>query len=316
MSNKAVGMLPLVLFYCFVVNVDAAACPDAVLISPCVCKLTGDQVDMTCAGLLSLQSLSDIFGRTFPTTDMHSIIISGSKLGPLPSDVFKGKSFEMIQFTDNQLTSFDNPSIFSSSKTRLTSLILNQDADDWTFNFANVQGFDLLTSMQITGYNLLLSGTLSSTSLTQLFIQSDLITTLPSFGSLPNLSLLDLDGNTIETLPTNSFTGVNSLTEVYLGHNKLVSLPTGTLTLTSPAVLIVDLSSNLIDSFSTGWITGNYKIKKGSSIEIHQSSFELLYFRINFVNIIAAIKQLHYAIGSFSFRRHFQGTATKWPFTD
>ena len=309
-------MLPLVLFYCFVVNVDAAACPDAVLISPCVCKLTGDQVDMTCAGLLSLQSLSDIFGRTFPTTDMHSIIISGSKLGPLPSDVFKGKSFEMIQFTDNQLTSFDNPSIFSSSKTRLTSLILNQDADDWTFNFANVQGFDLLMSMQITGYNLLLSGTLSSTSLTQLFIQSDLITTLPSFGSLPNLSLLDLDGNTIETLPTNSFTGVNSLTEVYLGHNKLVSLPTGTLTLTSPAVSIVDLSSNLIDSFSTGWITGNYKIKKGSSIEIHQSSFELLYFRINFVNIIAAIKQLHYAIGSFSFRRHFQGTATKWPFTD
>ena len=245
----------LLLFYCFV-NIEAASCPDAVLISPCACKLTGNQVDLTCTGILSLQSLSDIFGRTFPTTDMHSIIITESQLGPLPNDVFKGKSFETIKFSNNQLTSFVNPTIFSSSKARLTSLILDQDADDWTFNFANVQGFDLLTSMQIIGYNLLLSGTLSSTSLTELQIQSDLITSLPAFGSLPNLSLLDLDGNTIESLPVNTFSGMNSLTEVYIGHNKLVSLPAGTVTLTSPAITIVDLSSNLIEEFSAGWITG------------------------------------------------------------
>lgn len=236
----------------------AVACPDSFLITPCICTVNGDQLDMTCSGLTSLKSLTDIFARAFPTNTLHSISVSGSQLGPLPNDVFNGKSFEIINFLNNRLTSFVNTRIFSSSQSRLASLTVRQDTDDWTFDFANVQGYNLLSELELSGYNMVLAGTLSSSSLVSLTIRSDLLTTVPSLGSLPVLSLLNLDGASIDSLGGNSFSTLNSLSELYLGHNKLKSLVTGTLSLTGP-VTLVDLSSNLIDTIQPGWITGKNK---------------------------------------------------------
>lgn len=233
----------------------AVACPDSFLITPCVCTVNGDQLDMSCSGLTSLKSLTDIFARTFPTNTLHSISISGSQLGPLPNDVFNGKSFEIISFFSNRLTSFDNTRIFSSSQSRLTSLTVRQDTDNWTFDVANIQGYNLLSNLELSGYDMVLAGTLSSSSLTSLTLRSDLMIAVPSLGSLPALSLLNLDGASIANLDGNSFTTLNSLSELYLGHNKLESLATGALFLTGP-VTLVDLSSNLIDIIQVGWITG------------------------------------------------------------
>ena len=240
-------------------NVDdsrAAACPESFLISPCVCLVDGDNVNMTCAGLPSLQSLSDIFARTFPTNELHSIVVSGSKLDILPNDVFKGKSFQVVSFLDNPQISFSNPSVLSSSAARLTSLTIEQDTGDWTFNFANVQGYNALNFLKATGYDMMPSGTLSSSGLNTLQLQSDLIQSVPTFGSLPALSLLALDGSAIASIPPNSFSTLSSLTQLYLGHNKIVSLGTGALTVSS-RMTAVDLSSNLINELKPGWITGN-----------------------------------------------------------
>ena len=233
----------------------AVACPDSFLITPCVCTLTVDQLDMSCSGLTSLQSLTDIFNRAFPTNDFRSIVISSSTLGPLPTNVFNGKSFETITFNNNRLTSFANTGIFSSSQTRLTSLAVRQDTDDWTFNFANVQGYSLLSELDLSGYKMVLSGTLSSTSLVSLTLRSDLLSAIPPLGSLPGLQILNLDGSTLSSLSGNTFSTLSNLVELYLGHNKLVSLPTGALSLTG-TLTQVDLSSNLIDSVQPGWITG------------------------------------------------------------
>ena len=241
-------------------SVKAVACPDSFLITPCVCTLTGSQLDMTCAGLTTLKSLTDIFARAFPTNDMHSIVISGSQLGPLPNDVFNGKSFEIIDFSNNRLTSFVNSGIFSSSQSRLTSLTVKQDTDDWTFNVANVQSCNLLAELELSGYRMTLQGTLSSTSLTSLTLRSDLQTSLPTLGALPALSILNLDGSTIDNLVGNTFSTLTKLAELYLGHNKIISLSTGLLSLTGPTTL-VDLSSNLIENMvqQAGWITGKYE---------------------------------------------------------
>ena len=233
----------------------AVACPDSFLITPCVCTLNGQQIDMTCSGLTTLKSLTDIFARAFPTNTLHSIIIQSSTLGPLPNDVFNGKSFSIVSFLNNRLTSFDNTGIFSSSKSSLTSLSVRQDTDDWTFNFANLQGYNLLSELELSGYSMVLSGTLSSSSLTSLTLRSDLILGLPSLGTLPALSILNLDGSYISNLNGNSFSSLTSLSELYLGHNKLESLPTGALSLTG-SVTQVDLSSNLIDIVQSNWITG------------------------------------------------------------
>lgn len=256
----------LVLFICgftakgMAFSVRAVACPDSFLITPCVCTLTDNQIDLTCAGLTSLKSLTDIFSRAFPTNDLHSIVISGSQLGPLPNDVFNGKSFEIVSFLNNRLTSFDNSGIFSSSQSRLTSLTVRQDTDDWFFNVANVQGYNLLLELELSGYKMTLQGTLSSSSLTSLTLRSDLLANLPSLGALPALSILNLDGSYIDNLDGNTFSTLTSLSELYLGHNKLIALSTGSLSLAGPTTL-VDLSSNLIENLvqQAGWITGNYK---------------------------------------------------------
>lgn len=237
-----------------------AACPDSVLISPCVCILDGQNVNMTCTGLSSLQALSDIFARTFPTNELHSIVITGSRLDVMPSDVFKGKSFQVVSFLDNPMASFPNPGVFSSSAARLTSLTIDQDTETWAFNLANVQGYNALTFLRLTGYNMMPSGTLSSTVLNTLILRSDLINSVSALGSLPALSILSLDGSAIVNVPANSFSTLSSLTQLYLGHNKIVTLGTGALVV-SNRMTVVDLSSNLISGVNPGWITGKQCIR-------------------------------------------------------
>lgn len=234
----------------------AIACPDSFLITPCTCTVSGDQVDMVCASLTSLQSLTDIFARTFPTNTLHSIEISRSTLGPLPNDVFKGKSFEVISFLNNRLTSFDNTGIFSSSNGRLTSLTVRQDTDNWNFQLSAIGQLTALTDLELSGYNMALLGSMTSQTLLSLTLRSDLLTAVPSFGALPSLQILNLDGSAIASLPSNLFNSFPSLKELYLGHNKLTSVPAGTLALSS-GVATIDLSSNLIDDVQPGWISGD-----------------------------------------------------------
>ena len=231
------------------------SCPSTTLISPCVCTQNGSSTDITCTGLTSLKSLTDIFARTFPSNNFNSITISGSQLGPLPNDVFNGKTFEIISFLNNGLTSFDNTRIFSSSKSVLQSFTVRQDEDDWTFNYANLQDFNSLKELELSGYNMVLSGTLTSSSLVSLTLRSDLLVAEPNLGALPSLSILNLDGSSIASVDGNSFGAISTLSELYLGHNKLESMLSGALGLTGP-VTVVDLSSNLIDTFQPGWLTG------------------------------------------------------------
>lgn len=234
----------------------AIACPDAFLIAPCTCTVSGDQVDLSCSSLTSLQSLSDIFGRTFPTNTLHSIIISGSRLGPLPDDVFRGKSFEIINFLNNRYTSFDTTGIFSSSNGRLKSLTVRQDTDSWNFQLSAIGQFTVLTDLELSGYNMALLGTVTSQTLVSLTLRSDLFALIPSLGALPSLQVLNLDGSAIASVNLNLFSGFTNLRELYLGHNKLTSMPAGTLGL-SNSIVTVDLSSNLIDQVESGWISGN-----------------------------------------------------------
>jgi len=233
----------------------AVACPDSVLISPCVCVQNGNDLDMTCDGLTSLQSLSDVFGRTFPTNELHSIVVTKSRLDVLPTDVFRGKSFQLISFIGNRAASFSNANVLASSAARCTSLIIDQDTDEWVFNFANIQSFTVLTYLEVTGYLLTTSGTLSNPTLNHVILRSDLISKIPTLGALPALAILDLDANVITDVPVASFAPFTRLTELYLGHNKIVSLATGTFNLDG-RMTIVDLSSNIISELPSGWITG------------------------------------------------------------
>lgn len=253
-------------------GVKAVTCPDSFLITPCVCTANGDLLDMTCAGLTSLKSLTDIFARAFPSNSLHSISISGSQLGPLPNDVFNGKSFKIVSFLNNRYTSFDNAGIFTSSKSRLTSLTVRQDTDNWNFNYAILDGCTVLTELELSGYDMVLVGTLSSSSLASLTLRSDLLSALPSLGALPALSIFNLDGSTLASLDGNTFSSLNSLSELYLGHNKLESVAAGALSLSGPATLI-DLSSNLIDTFQPGWITGKESLNKQLSTSKTQNAF-------------------------------------------
>lgn len=231
------------------------ACPSASVISPCTCVLNGNDVDITCASLSSLRALTDVFSRTFPTNTLHSVVVTRSDLGPLPDNVFNGKSFQKISFLENRLTTYTNAAIFSSSQARLTSLIVNQDTGTWNFNTANINDYNALTELELTGFNLTVSGAISSTSLTSLTLRSDFLTSFPTLGSLPALKILNMDGSAIESLSI-SLTSLTSLNEVYFGHNKIKALA-----ITVPrTVVLADFSTNLIETLQMNWIQGTLVI--------------------------------------------------------
>lgn len=241
----------------FGLSATYSQCPSSFLITPCSCSLKEGQLpDLTCNGISNLRSLSDIFSRKFPTNEFHEIVVSGSRLGPLPNNVFQDKSFQVIRFSMNRLTSFSNKRIFSSSQSRLTNLIVIQETDQWTFDFDNIANFDKLSNLQLIGDEMKLTGTVRSSSLESLNLVSYSMTEFPRLGDLPSLQNLDLDANAIATLPPNLFASMPKLANLYLGHNKLVSLGSSALALTN-TITTVDLSGNLINSLQKGWITGN-----------------------------------------------------------
>ena len=238
----------------------AVQCPSSVLISPCNCSVeSGQFLQLKCSGIDSVKSLSDIFSRKFPANDFQRIDITDSQLGPLPNDVFNGKSFAIIRFSANRRTSFENAKIFSSSKARLTSLTIDQDTDEWSFNAANIVDFKALSHLEVSGYDMQLVGSLANPALKTLVLRSYLMSSLPALGKLPSLQTLDLDGNVLAQLSANYFAALPTVTSVYLGHNKLVALGSSTLAF-SGSMSLIDLSSNIIDTIEKGWITGCYSI--------------------------------------------------------
>lgn len=232
-------------------------CPSSLLISPCSCSLKDGQLpSMACNDISSLKSLSDIFSAKFPTNELNEIVISDSQLGPLPNDVFRGKSFRTVYFSMNRHTSFKNKNIFSSSQQQLTNLTIIQETDSWTFDFENVAGLSKLSYLKLIGDDVRFTGTMKSPTLEALTLVSYSLKEFPKLGDLPSLQTLDLDANAIAAVPANAFASMPKLTNLYLGHNKLVSLGSSALVFTS-AMTTVDLSGNLISTLQVGWISGD-----------------------------------------------------------
>lgn len=241
----------------------AVQCPDSFLIDPCTCKVEPEGPHLFCDYLPSLKSLTDIFSRRFPSGDaLHQLTLTRSKLAPLPNDVFHGKSFQIIELSANRYISFDESKILSSSQKTLRSLSIDQDTEDWNFNFANVANFAALTDLRVSGYNLKFIGSASKMPiLTGLSLKSYLMMAPPQLADLPALQALDLDGNTIQTLSQHDFASVPSLKQVFLGHNKLVKINTSSIALHGP-MQVIDLSSNMIDDIQPDSISGNHPFAK------------------------------------------------------
>jgi len=252
-QNIFCGVLLLVC----VLSGTCSQCPSSLLISPCSCSSNNGQLpDLACDGVSSLRSLSDIFSQKFPTNQFHEIIISESKLGLLPKDVFHGKSFQVIRFLRNRYTSFKTKNVFSSSQSQLTNLTIIQETDNWTFDFNNLANFNKLSYLELIGDEMELTGTMKSPTLETLTLVSYSMTEFPKLGNLPSLRNLNLDSNAIATVPRNGFAAMPKLTNLYLGHNKLQSLAASALVFTN-TMTTVDLSGNLISSLANGWITGD-----------------------------------------------------------
>ena len=255
-----------VILLCFLLSCGASAsssrslravqCPDSFLITPCVCSLSNNLLNLTCSDLPTLKTLVDIFGRTFPTNELHRLTVTRSQLGSLPNDIFNGKSFEIIEFINNQVVSFENSQIFVSSKARLKTLKIVHDSDNWSMSLNNFAGFNVLEYLEVGGYAGVLTGGLSDLpALTELILRTEKITSLPSLASLPALEVLDFDGSTLQSLPSGSFSNVPTVKSLYLGHNKIAEIVSGNIALGGP-LEVVDLSANLITSVQTNPITG------------------------------------------------------------
>ena len=123
-------------------------CPPSFLISPCVCSLSDGLAAVTCSGLTSLQSLVDVFQRSFPTDELDRVTVSGSQLAPLPDNVFGTKSFRSVEFSANRGLSVVNERVLEASRARLETLVVRHDSDGWSFSLNNVAGFAALRSLQ------------------------------------------------------------------------------------------------------------------------------------------------------------------------
>jgi len=255
-----------VILLCFLLSCGASAssshslravqCPESFLITPCVCSLSNNLLNLTCSDLPTLKTLIDIFGRTFPTNELHRLTVTRSQLGSLPNDIFNGKSFEIIEFINNQVVSFENSQIFVSSKARLKALKIVHDSDNWSMSLNNFAGFNMLEYLEVGGYAGVLTGGLSDLpALAELILRTEKITSLPSLASLPALKLLDFDGSTLQSLPSGSFSNVPTVKSLYLGHNKIAEIVSGNIALAGP-LEVVDLSANLITSVQANPITG------------------------------------------------------------
>ena len=95
------------------------------------------------------------------------------------------------------------------------------------------------------------------TSLTELLLNDNSLTTLPAglFYPLSALTTLDLSGQSISSLQTNDFDGLTSLTELLLDDNSLTTLPAG-LFYPLSALTTLDLSGQSISSLQTNDFDG------------------------------------------------------------
>jgi len=244
-----------VLFFCSL-SVALTKCPPSYIIAPCTCSQESNELpDLACYGISSVRSLSDIFANKFPTDQFRQIVITESQLGLLPNDVFKGKSFRDIQFSSNRKTSFKDKAIFSSSQSTLTRLSIVQETDKWQFNADNVANFNQLNYLEISGDEMELTGTLNNPALESLVLRSFTMTKIPKLGKLPALLSFDMDGDAIASLSAESFVSMPKLMNLYLGHNKLVSLDVHSLELPN-SIIKVDLSGNIIATVQKDWMTG------------------------------------------------------------
>ena len=122
----------------------------------------------------------------------------------------------------------------------------------------------------MSGYDCELTGQLSGLpSLTELVLRTERMTQAPVLPDLPELQLIDLDGNTITTLASGWLARAPSVRRVYLGHNKVSTVAADAVVLADIEVL--DLSANLIQTVQVDAIQGSWTGDKRFLLETHSN---------------------------------------------
>ncbi|KAK9889908.1 hypothetical protein WA026_008714 [Henosepilachna vigintioctopunctata] len=107
---------------------------------------------------------------------------------------------------------------------------------------------DELSSLSFTHCEFVIPPNIQSVDLEELAIKHSKLQVIPKFEDLPSLSILHLDGNKIKTIQDDTFSALDSLEEVYLGHNQISAI-SPKLFINNTQLSILDLSNNLLSHF-------------------------------------------------------------------
>ncbi|CAL1289108.1 unnamed protein product [Larinioides sclopetarius] len=228
-------------------------CPNQENIAPCTCKNMGDDPMMMCSNITSAEELIGPIKGT-ETFKMFSLVVINSALLYIPGTVFANTVFERIRFANSQIMSLsDGDLAFVGLEDHLEE-IRASDARyitqwDWS-QLKNLRRLKLIDIVDIAMYSVdqempaLKSLTSLGISKAEIsFVHPSAFSKLENLFRLslanneitemsrtmlpdpaPELFVIDLSGNKLESLPNDMFTNMPNLKEVEINNNKLITL--------------------------------------------------------------------------------------------
>ncbi|KAG7174973.1 Oplophorus-luciferin 2-monooxygenase non-catalytic subunit-like 7 [Homarus americanus] len=234
----------------------ASTCPDAGLITPCVCTVIDKTLtEMNCSAIASEEELAKVFSQKFTETGFFTLHIEANHhLKVLREGALGNTTFQHIRMYNGALEKVEEGALSASTSTVTHLDFFNNNLK--SFPYHTLPSLTRLEYLDLQMNSLQGFPVLSSATLTTLYLSFNPLGELPgdAFINTPALSYINLRKTGIKEVPAGTFTGLPMLSEVDLWANEVHELVEGVLETSSQSWIY--LANNNISSIAPNFITG------------------------------------------------------------
>lgn len=270
------NLLIAILIAFFAVGGQSFRCPPSGQLSPCNCFSWDDpsvapEVEILCEEGLQSQSdlqivfkaIADIAKEQNSSLEFDSLRLVGTGLTELSSNVFEGATFRTLDIFGNSKLEYLRPKAFEGSKSTLKSFSVQGSPIGSNRNQINEFFTDLRIFSELES---LAANDNQFTSIPADAFNTELDLELNPV-LLPNLTLIDLNSNQINSVGANAFRGLPRLNRLILDNNRISKIENGTFGVREPdlktdededSALLIYIRNNLLksSSFESGSFSG------------------------------------------------------------
>ncbi|KAK8725218.1 hypothetical protein OTU49_010758 [Cherax quadricarinatus] len=187
-------------------------CPNDKSLFPCVCDPCEKSIN--CSAIGNLTQLYQLFNSiSFPATKFDTFLLSSPpQLSQTLGSVFLDNTFGLVSFKEILVENTDVEQVmsqaFNGSENTLAKLTFRWNYNLKDFPFAQLASFPYLETLEVSGGSLGSVPAFSKApSLAMVFLNQNKITEISpmAFANLPELTVLDLGFNNLQTIEENCF---------------------------------------------------------------------------------------------------------------